>query len=59
MCVGDMSRRLHHDRVTVRRALRNDVGPDGACRAAPVIDHELLARDLGDFLEDQPTDHVV
>ena len=57
--VRDVRGRLHHERVAVRRALRDEVGADRAGRAAAVVDHELLAELLGHLLEDDAPDDVV
>ena len=40
--IGDERRRIHHDRIAVRRALRDERSADGAARTSPIVDHELM-----------------
>ena len=41
----------HHDRITIGRGFRRQIGTDGAARTAAVINHEGRAAALGNFLK--------
>src|SRR5262245_627519 len=45
-------------RVTVGRALRDDLCPDDAARAGAVVDHQRLAEDLAHFRRQQAEENV-
>ena len=52
--IGDERLRIHHDRIAVGRALRDDLGADHPGRAGPVVDRELLVELLAHFLKHEP-----
>ena len=50
--------RRDEERVAVRRGLRDHVGAEIAARAAPVLDHELLAEEFTELVRHDPADDV-
>ena len=50
---------MHHDRVTVGRRFRRDIGAYAARCAAAIVDDELLPHVLADFLQHDAADYVI
>jgi hypothetical protein len=59
MRIRDVGRRMDHDRISVGRTLGDVLRADQARCAAAVVDDELLAHRLGQFLRDDAPDDVV